>query len=115
MADYQPTGDDIVRAIVVWLVTALFIHLAAKGVIGRSSFLTAILVAFLGTLLATLVWALVGGTLGLILGFATWALICAVFYRARWLQGAAVGLVAWLLYILVTLAFNWILTQTPQN
>ena len=45
---------------------------------------------------------LVGGTLGLVLAILTWALVCALFYRTGMLKAAVVGLVAWVLYFLVT-------------
>lgn len=92
---------DLTTFLVTWLVTALFIHFAAKIVLDRSSFLAALLTALVGSLLAVLVGALVGGTLGLLLAIATWALVCALFYRTGWLKAAVVGLVAWALFALV--------------
>jgi hypothetical protein len=93
---------DIVTFLVTWLVTALFIHFAAKIVLDKSSFLTALLVALVGTLLAFLVGALVGGTLGIVLAILTWALVCALFYRTGIVKAAVVGLVAWVLFFLTT-------------
>lgn len=103
MADFDPQSDAV-RFLVTWVVTALFIHFAAKIVLDRSSFLTALLVALVGTFLAVLVGGLVTGTLGLVLAIATWALVCALFYRTGWIKAAVVGLVAWVLFFLVTLA-----------
>jgi hypothetical protein len=103
MADFD-VQSDVVRFLITWVVTALFIHFAAKIVLDRSSFLTALLVALLGSILAILVGGLVGGTLGLVLAIATWALVCAIFYRTGWIKAAVVGLVAWVLFLLVTLA-----------
>lgn len=94
--------NDIVTFLVTWLVTSLFIHFAAKIVLDRSSFGAALLTALLGTLLAVLVGGLVGGTLGLVLAILTWALVCALFYRTGWLKAIVVGVVAWLLFLLVT-------------
>ncbi|MHB1262088.1 MAG: hypothetical protein ACYC2H_10275 [Thermoplasmatota archaeon] len=91
-----------VAALITWVVTALFIHFAAKIVLDKSSFLTALLVALLGTILAVLVGGLVGGTLGLVLAIVTWALVCALFYRTGMLKAAVVGLVAWVLFFVVT-------------
>lgn len=102
MATEFNVSQDAIRFVVTWVVTALFIHFAAKIVTDRSSFLAALLVALVGSLLAILVGGLVGGTLGLVLAIATWALVCAIFYRTSWLKGAVVGLVAWVLYLLVT-------------
>ncbi len=93
---------DLTTFLVTWIVTALFIHFAAKIVLDRSSFLAALLTALVGSLLAVLVGALVGGTLGLVLAIATWALVCALFYRTGWLKAAVVGLVAWVLFFLVS-------------
>lgn len=107
MADFT-VSQNLVRFLVTWVVTALFIHFAAKIVLDKSSFLSALLVALLGSVLAVLVGSLVAGTLGLVLAIATWALICALFYRTGWLRAAVVGLVAWVLFFLVTLLIDWI-------
>ena len=101
MAEFD-LQSDLVRFLITWVVAALFIHFAAKIVLDRSSFLTALLVALIGTLLAILVGGLVEGTWGLILAVATWALVCALFYRTGWIRAAVVGLVAWVLYLIVT-------------
>jgi hypothetical protein len=103
MADFN-VSQDLVRFLVTWVVTALFIHFAAKIVLDKSSFIAALLVALLGSFLAVLVGGLVEGTLGLVLAIATWALVCALFYRTGWIKAAVVGLVAWVLFFLVTLA-----------
>lgn len=102
MADFT-VSQNAIRLLVTWVVTALFIHFAAKIVLDKSSFLSALLVALVGSFLAVLVGGLVAGTLGLVLAIATWALVCALFYRTGWLRAAVVGLVAWVLFFLVTL------------
>lgn len=102
MAEFN-VSQDAIRFVVTWVVTALFIHFAAGIVLNRSSFLSALLVALIGSVLAVLVGGLVGGTLGLVLAIATWALVCALFYRTGWIKAAVVGLVAWVLFFLVTL------------
>ena len=89
-------------ALITWVVVSLFIHFAAKIVLDKSSFLTAMLVALIGTILAVLVGGLVGGTLGLVLSIVTWALVCALFYRTGMVKAAVVGLVAWVLFFLTT-------------
>lgn len=97
---FEPQGDWL-GWLITWIVTAIFIHFAARIVLDRSSFLTALLVALIGTILAVLVGSLVAGTLGLILAIVTWALVCALFYRTGMLKAAVVGVVAWVLYFLV--------------
>jgi hypothetical protein len=102
MADFTAHGGWL-GALVAWVVTAIFIHFAAKIVLDKSSFLTALLVALIGTLLAFLVVALVGGgTLGIVLGILTWAVVCSIFYRTGLVKAAVVGLVAWVLFFLTT-------------
>ncbi len=108
MAQFQ-ADVDVVRLLVTWIVTALFIHFAAKIILDRGGFIAALLVALVGTLLAGLVSLLVDGTLGLVLAIATWALVCALFYRTGWLKGAVIGLVAWVLYFRVSLAVRALL------
>lgn len=99
--------DDLTTFLITWIVTAIFIHFAAKIVLDRSSFGAALLTALVGTFLAILVGALVGGTLGIVLAIATWALVCALFYRTGWIKAAVVGLVAWVLYFVVV----WIVAR----
>jgi hypothetical protein len=99
---FEYSGNDWVAALVTWVVVSLFIHFAAKIVLDKSSFLTAMLVALIGTFLMALVDGLVGGTLGTVLALATWALVCALFYRTGMVRAAVVGLVAWVLAFLVT-------------
>ena len=103
MAYQFDAQSDIVTFLVTWVLTALFIHFAAKIVLDRSNFIAALLTALVGTLLAVLVGGLVGGNLGLVLAIATWALVCALFYRTGWLKAAVIGLVAWVLFYVVTL------------
>lgn len=98
---FAEIGDNWLGFVIAWVVTALFIHFAARIVLDKSSFLVALLVALVGTLLAGLVFGLVGGTLGLVLSIVTWALVCALFYRTGMVKAAVVGLVAWVLYFLV--------------
>lgn len=101
MAAFEVRGGWL-AAVITWVVTALFIHFAAKIVLDRSSFLTALLVALVGTVLAFLVAGLVAGTLGVVLAIVTWALVCALFYRTGMVKAAVIGLVAWVLFFLVT-------------
>jgi hypothetical protein len=100
--DFDANGGWL-GALVAWVVTALFIHFAAKIVLDRSSFLVALLVALIGTFLAFLVVGWVGGgPLGIILGIVVWSLVCALFYRTGMVKAAVVGLVAWVLFYLTT-------------
>ncbi len=94
-----------VDVLIVVLVTALFVYIAARIVAGHASYIAAILTVIVGNFLAFLVWGAVSGTLGLILAILVWGLVAAVFFRTRWLQGAVIGIVAALLWILV----RWIL------
>lgn len=101
----------IVSAIVSVLIVTLFIFFAAKFVLNRTSFLAALGTALLGTFLAFLVVDLLRLAIdfpewvGYLIVIATWALIAAAFFRARWVQGAIIGLVAWVLWALV----HWII------
>lgn len=97
--DFEIQGGWL-AAVVTWVVTALFIHFAARIVLDKSSFLAALLVALAGTILAFLVGGLVGGVWGLVLAIVTWALVCALFYRTGMLKAAVVGVVAWVLFFL---------------
>ncbi len=97
--EFQVSGA-LVASVVALLITGVFVHVAAKLVVGQSKYLQAVLAAFLGTLLATLVLLGAGsGLLGAFLAVAAWALVVAAVYRTKWLAGAAVGVVAWLLWL----------------
>jgi hypothetical protein len=87
------------------LLATLFIWLAARLVLDRSSLLAALASAVISTLLAALiVMAVGGGLLGIILAVLVWALCTAAFFRTDWAKGAIIGLVAWVLSLLVDLA-----------
>jgi hypothetical protein len=86
------------------LLATLFIWLAARLVLDRSSLLAALASAVVSTLLAALIVVAVGGgTLGVVLAILVWALFTALFFRTDWAKGAIIGLVAWVLSFLVDL------------
>jgi hypothetical protein len=85
------------------LIATLFIWLAARLVLDRSSLLAALASAVISTLLAGLIVAAVGGTLGIVLAILVWALCTAAFFRTNWAKGAIIGLVAWALSFVVGL------------
>jgi Ni,Fe-hydrogenase I cytochrome b subunit len=99
-------GTGILAAILTLLVTATFIYFAARFVLDRSSFLAAILTAVVGTLLAYLAVIVLtplvqAAWIPFVAAVAMWALAAAVFFRAKWVQGVIIGIVAWLLFLLV--------------
>ncbi|HET6398925.1 MAG TPA: hypothetical protein VFH47_05170 [Candidatus Thermoplasmatota archaeon] len=88
-------------SLAAFLVTALFIYIAARIVIDRSGVIAALLTALVANLLAALVLQVVdNGTLAIILAVVVWALVAALFYRTSWLKGAVIGLVAWVLWLI---------------
>lgn len=95
-------GSGIVSAILSILIVSLFIHFGAKPFTHDAGFLRAVFVAIVGSLLATVVWGALGGTLGLIVAVAVWALVAAVTYRTSWLAGLMIGVVAWILWAIVS-------------
>lgn len=101
----------IVSALVVLLLTALFIHFAAKLLAESEGYGTALLVAFVGGLLANLVSYFVKGILGLVLAVFVWALVAAAAYHTRWLKGLVIGVLAWALYLLASLGIQYLLRK----
>jgi hypothetical protein len=104
-------SSGLVSALITILVATLFIYFAARAVLGRASFLAALGTALVATFLASLAAAgvdAVGGAWWLAwgVGIFVWALIAAIFFRAAWVQGAIIGLVAWVLYFLVNLVIG---------
>jgi hypothetical protein len=102
MADFT-VPDHIITFVVGLLLTALVVHIAASlAVPGKQGYLQAILVAFLGNLLAGLVLIGTGASnLGIFLAAAAWALVAAIVYHTSWLRGAFVGIVAWILWAII--------------
>jgi hypothetical protein len=96
----------LLTTLLTWLVATLFVHFAAKLVMGGSRFLQALLAVMVGSLLAGLVdlggrsadWP---GPLIAVLALAAFALGLAVMYRASWFKGALLGVVAWILWAVV--------------
>ncbi len=100
-------AGSLVGTLVGWLVASIFVHFAARIVLERSSFVSALISTLVGSLLAGLVqigairlawpaWA------GALLSFAAMALAIAVFYRTKWTKGAVIGVVAALTWLLVS-------------
>ncbi|MES2155824.1 MAG: hypothetical protein V4510_11880 [bacterium] len=101
------TSGFWVDVLVTVLITALFVYVAARIVAGHGGFLASIATVLIGNFLAFLIWGAVGGTLGLVLAILAWGLVAAIFFRTRWLQGAVIGVVAALLWLLV----RWLLAE----
>ncbi len=102
-------SQALIGGIISLLITAFFVHMAAKIVVGKGRFLQAIVVAFLGNILSGLVLLGAGlGLLGVFLALAAWALVAAVVYRERWLAGAGIGFVAWILWIAVQFLVSFV-------
>lgn len=110
------TVAQIISTLITILVVALFINWAAGIVTDRRSFGAALIVAVLGSVAAWLVYALLGaGVLGLILAIVVWSLIAAAAFRTRLVKGALIGVVAWILWVLVTLLVEWIVSQIQSS
>lgn len=105
--DHIALQRPLVSALITWLVASIFVYFAARFVTDRSSFIAALLSVLIGSVLAALVaigisaleWPAMVGT---ILGLAAYALVIAIFYRTDWIKGAIIGLVAGVLYVVVT-------------
>lgn len=99
-------SDGWINFLILLLIEALFIWFAARVVDAPGGYVAAILTALVGNFLAFIVWGAVGGTVGLVLAVLTWGLVAAVFFRTKWLKGAVIGVVAWLIWFLVNLALQ---------
>jgi hypothetical protein len=105
MADPQTiTQQEVIATLVSILFESLLIYLAARFVLDRSSFFAAIFTAILGSLAAGAVLVYVSGIWAIVLAVAVWSLVAALLFRAKWVQGAIIGLVAWVLWFLIVLA-----------
>ena len=96
----------LVASLVSLIVATIFVYVAARIVVDTSSILASIGTAFFGTLLAGLALTYIPGVLGLVAAAAAWALVAAAFFRTKWLKGAVIGLVAWVLWALALWAID---------
>jgi hypothetical protein len=96
-------ADLWVPTLIAFLLTALFVYIAARVVLDRSSIFAALLTALIGNVLGGLIYLWLGGWLGLILAVLVWSLVAALFFRTGWIKGALIGLVAWVLWLIIQL------------
>lgn len=104
----------LLESLIVFLVSlgigALGIHLGAILVQGESDYMNAIITAFIGSI----IWSVVGFFLGVIpllgplITFIAWLGVVNWRYSGGWIDAASIALVAWIsviivLYILATL------------
>lgn len=108
-------GDSILAALVAALLVGLFVHLAARIVLDRSTWLRGIAAGVLGILLGSLAAALlVQPLVAALAGLAVFALVTAAIYRTNFWKGVAIGAMAWVLSLLVSLALGAILAALRQ-
>ncbi len=97
--------QDIIGFLLTLLIGAFFVHWSAKLVLDRSSFFSAMLAFFLGTLLASLLRAFLAPPIGeaaaTVAALAGMAAVFAAVYRTKWTKGAIVGVVAWVIWAAV--------------
>jgi hypothetical protein len=108
--DWEP----IITIVITILIEALFINWAARIVADRGGFGRSILVAIIGSIGAGLGWyfgGLYAVWLAWVLLILIWSAVAAAFFRTRLLKGAVIGLVAAVLFILVSLLVEWVIAQ----
>jgi hypothetical protein len=108
--DWQP----LIAAAINILISAIFINWAARIVADRGGFGRSILVAIIGNVLAVFAFIL-GSTyepwLGYLLAILVWAAVAAAFFRTRLLKGAVIGLVAVVLFFIVSWLIDLIIAE----
>ena len=106
------TASEVFRFLVLVLALGFFVHLAAKIVIDRSTIAEALVAVVVGLLVAVLVQRLVTvDLLGAILGLVAFIFLVAAVYRVKWLKGAAIGAMAWVLWRVVSLVLDWLTSR----
>jgi hypothetical protein len=96
---------SLVWFVVNLLVLALVLYLAGLVVVGgrRALFSDAFIVSLLGTVLSTVFFLFIPYRLiALVLGIVVWLLLIKRFYETGWLGAVAVGLLAIIIFLAVT-------------
>ncbi|MEA3190071.1 MAG: hypothetical protein QOD77_653 [Thermoplasmata archaeon] len=104
------TPSGVLSLILSMAVVGASMWLAARAVLRKDDFFRAVCAGMIGLLVAHLAYVLTDEypIVGLLLGLAAFALVTAAIYRAKAAQGFVVGAVAWVLWILATLALAYV-------
>ncbi|MHB8633465.1 MAG: hypothetical protein ACYDBQ_05775 [Thermoplasmatota archaeon] len=108
--DLNTTAGVVAFAVEI-VVMAAFVHLAASVVGKKSSPAQAFMAGTLGLVGAQLALDVVSPAywiLGLALGLALFGGCAALVYRGKFREGAAIGAVAWVLWILANIALGYL-------
>jgi hypothetical protein len=102
--DFDQT--TLVFFLVSWLVLALCIFLAAKLTGEGEGFVTALLASLVAAFVFGVTRYLLPNTLGTILAIVLGSAVIAAFYRARWIKGLIIGVLA----VLISIVVQWLLS-----
>lgn len=104
------TPSGVLSLILSMAVVGTAMWLAARAVLRKDDFYRALCAGMVGILIAHLAYILTDefAIVGLLLGLAAFSLVTAAVYRAKPAQGFVVGAVAWVLWILATIALAYV-------
>ena len=100
----------VLTLILTMAIVGLSVWFAAKAVLHKEDFYRAMAAGMFGLLCAHLAYILADeyAIFGLLLGLVAFAIVTAAVYRAKPALGFVVGAVAWVLWILATMALNYV-------
>ena len=102
------SAGGLLRLLVFILAVALFVHLAARMVVDKDGWLEAVTTAVLGILASFLAASLIRvEAIAHLAGLAAFVGVTALVYKVKFPKALAIGIVAWVLYILA----GWLMGQ----
>ena len=111
-ANYDMTTPGGVAALLIaMLLVGLCVWVAARAVLRKQDIAQALAAGAFGLVAAQLLFVLTAGKVdivGLVLGLVAFGLVTAAMYRAKPAQGFVVGAVAWVFWILATIALGYV-------
>ncbi|MES2155823.1 MAG: hypothetical protein V4510_11875 [bacterium] len=110
-------ASGVLTLLISMLLVGVATWLAAKAVLRKDDFYKAMAAGMIGLVCAHLAYILTDkyDIVALLLGLAAFSLVTAAVYRAKPAQGFVVGAVAWVLWILATIALTYVKAHWVAN
>lgn len=99
----QGLGSSLLGFVIALIVSSIVIYVVSKLLWEREGFGTAILAAFIGTIIYTVMGFLIPGIIGSLLALVGWLLALRFLYHIGWLKAGLMALVIWIFAVIVSL------------
>ena len=93
----------LIQIVVGVIIIAPVLWLAGRALVGKekATFLDAVWIVALGTVIGTVVGALVGGLIAALIMFIVWLALIKHFFDCGWLMAFAIAIIAVIIYIVI--------------